>query len=254
VEEFAAHRLDRRSLLRSAAIAASIPLVAGCGAAAAVLKNPATQTWLATLAATLGANIVTDLAKEGPDEATKAWLTGFWELYAHWFPDRGDNGCAYTSECYRADATPAFLLIALVAAATPDAAACENAQSDPLNDPCGVVINEGKDGILLPAWAWQTLVTFANDQTGSKRDAELEQTKALLSVTLAPTSSKVQSDQSWARAVEYVSYMTHVGPVDLAKVERPDHSFTGMIKVSGFPDKVGAATVWEYALPTTNAN
>lgn len=245
-------QLRRRVVLQAAAAAGLAPLASGCQAAGAALSNPAVQSWLVGLASTLGATIITDLAKQGADKTIKDWSTGFWEAYHRLMPDRTQPGqeCAYATG-YRSEGTPAFLLIALVAAATSSRSECQASKSDPLNDPCAVIINKGKDSFLLPAWAWQTLVTFAQDQTSSKRDADLQQMKALLSVALGPTSSKVESNRSWANAVAYVSYMTHLGPVDLAKVEKPDHSFTGLIKVSGFPDKQGFATVWEYKLPTS---
>lgn len=242
---------SRRSALQATAAAICIaPLTTGCQAAGSALSNPAVQSWLVGLASTLGATVITDLFKEGPDKTLKEWSTGFWEVYDRLMPDRTESRCVYTKG-YRSEGVPAFLLVALVAAATSGVSDCERQPSDPMNDPCAVVINKGKDCFLLPAWAWQTLVTFGEDQVSGKHDAELQQMKALLAVALAPTSSKVESRQSWAKAVAYVSYMTHLGPVDLAKVEKPDHSFSGMIKVSGFPDKQGFATVWEYKLPTS---
>jgi len=38
--------------------------------------------------------------------------------------------------------------------------------------------------------------------------------------------------------------------VDIAKIEKPNNSFIGVIKVSGFPDETRKGTVWEFPLPT----
>lgn len=242
--------ISRRTLLGATLGLAALPIVSGCQAIASVASNPAVRGWLGELSATVGANIVTDLSKEGMDETARAWSNGVGKLYAKWFPDRysSDTACIFT-RAYRSDTSPVFLLVATVASA----AECGTAPDDPLNDGCGVVINKGKDGLHLPSWSWQTLVMFAREMTRDKRNADLEQMKKLLSVALAPTSSKVKRDTSWASAVAYVSYMTHLGPVDIAKVENPDHTFRGLVKVSGFPDDVGSPTVWDFPLPTAAA-
>lgn len=226
------------------------PGLSGCQVLAPIVRNPAVSGWLGQLSATVGANIVTDLSKGGVDETAKAWSTGVRKLYQQWFPKRAADqaGCIVT-KAYRSGASPAFLLVATLAAA----GECRKLSADPLKDGCGVVINKGKDGFHLPSWAWQTLVMFSEEMTRGKRDADLQQMKKLLSVALAPTSSKTKRDKSWASALAYVSYMTHLGPVDIAKVENPDHGHRGLVKVSGFPDKVGAATVWEYPIPTEAA-
>lgn len=226
-----------------------LPTASGCQAITTAVANPAVQGWLVTLAATLSANIITDFSKQGDDATVKEWSTGFWSLYRKWFPERGKNGCV-GSLGRRSDGSPAFMLVRTVTQETPTTEACRQAEGDPLHDGCGMVINKGEDGVHLPAWAWHTIAMFCSDVTRGKRGADLERTKRLLSVALGPTSSQTAGDISWAKAVAYISYMTHLGPVDVAKVEQPDHSFRGMIKVSGFPDQTRQGTVWEFPLPT----
>lgn len=243
--------VSRRTLLAGVPATILLPGVAGCQAvpAAAVALNPAAPGWLAMVAAALAATIVTDLSKEGLDATAEEWLTGYRELQSKWFED-GQRFCAEHSTAQRSE-SPSFLLLALGAAAIGADDICPD--MDPLTDRCVVLINKGADGLLLPSWAWQTLVMFSDDMITDLEDAELERMKALLSVALAPTSSQVEANQSWAEAVSYVSYMTHVGPVDIAKVERTDHTFAGLIKIAGFPDAVGEGSVWEFTLPTVVA-
>lgn len=244
--------VTRRSLLCGAFAFASAPGLTACQAAPALL-NPAVSTWFATLTATVGANLVTDISKDGVEPALAEWSTGFTGFTRRWFPS-SESTCGWLSSAYRNEAaSPPFLLVALSAQAMAGGVSCEDARADPLNDLCGVVINKGSDGLLIPAWAWQTLVMFASDMTVDLKNAELERIKTLLQVALAPTSSHSESNASWAGAVEYLSYTSLVGPVDLAKVEKPDHRFYGVIKASGFPDALGVATVSEYLLPTTAA-
>lgn len=223
-----------------------LPAVSGCQAIARVAAaNPAVNGWLVALAANLGANIITDFSTSGVDSTVKEWSTGFWSLYHKWFPERGQNGCRQ-SVGRRSDGSPAFMLVATISSTEE----CLQATPDPLHDGCGIAINKGEDGIYLPAWAWHTIAMFCSDATRGEWGAGLERTRKLLSVALGPTSSHTAGDTSWANAVAYVSYMTHLGPVDVAKVEQPDHSFRGMIKVSGFPDQTRKGTVWEFPLPT----
>ena len=243
-------KINRRSLLLAAGIASVLPVTTGCQAVAVAAANPAVQGWLVALGANLGATIVTDLSKKGPDKTFSEWTTGFWSLYQKWFPDRGQNGCAGTRQAYLATGTPTFILVRTVAQQTSNLETCRNAPYDPLNDGCAVVINKGMDGFHLPAWAWHTLAMFCSDMVKDKSGADLERIKALLRVSLAPISSQVARSTSWAQAVAYISYVTHVGPVDIAKIEKSDHSFNGMIKVGGFPDESRRGTVWEFVLPT----
>lgn len=248
MRHFGSMSTSRRTLLLGVG-AAALPVVPGCQMLGAAAANPAVQAWLVTLSATLGANIVTDFSKKGADATAQEWGTGFWSLYRQWFPERGENGCAVTPG-RRSEGNPAFMLVRTVAQETPTREACQQAENDPLNDGCGIVINKGADGLHLSAWAWHTISMFCTDVTRGQGGAGLERTKKLLAVALGPTSSHTDVATSWANAVAYVSYMTHLGPVDVAKVEQPDHSFHGMIKVSGFPDENRRGTVWEFPLPT----
>jgi len=242
------HKTSRRALLLGSAGAACVPLLGGCQAIGVALANPAVQGWLSALSANLGAQVLTDFSTKGIDATVNEWSTGFWELYHLWFPEAGDNGCV-SAYAYRSEANPTFLLAATYSQSLAGTR-CNEAEGDPLNDGCGVVIDTGQDGFHMPSWAWQTLAMFCSESLRWKTGKDLNRQKALLRVALAPVSSHADSQVSWTGAVAYLSYQTHMGPVDIAKIEKPDHSFKGMIKVSGFPDKVDEGTVWEYSLPT----
>ncbi len=212
------------------------------------LANPAVQGWLSALSANLGAEILTDFSTKGIDATVKEWSTGLWDLYNFWFPDAGDNGCV-GGYAYRAESGPAFMLASTFSQSLAGTS-CQEASADPLNDGCGVVIDKGQDGFHMSSWAWQTLAMFCSESLRWKTGKDLNRQKALLRVALSPVSSRSDSHVSWAGAVAYVSYQTHMGPVDIAKIESPDHSFKGMIKVSGFPDDGNEGTIWDFSLPT----
>ncbi len=240
--------VSRRTLALAAGAVALTPLSSGCQAAPAIVRavfNPAVNNWLYQFGIALAATATVELGKD-PE-----WRKAFWTLYEQWFPEREDNGCVTSVTQMSEGPGPLFLLVATRASTEP--CKSESNRADPLNDGCGVVINKGEDGFHLPSWAWQSLAMFAHEITTDLSGADLERAKTLLQVSLAPTSSDTGRDQSWAKAVEFISYQTHMGPVDIARVENEDHTFSGLVKVSGFPDATGQATVWTYPIPTTLA-
>lgn len=192
------------------------------------------------------------MSKQGVDAAVDEWSTGFWSLYEKWFPDRqGELACAALPSARLSNGEPPFICVKTPGDFT---GACETAPSDPMSDGMAMVVNKGVDGVHLPAWAWQTMAMFCEGITRGKSREDRARLIALLTLSLAPVSSETHQDTSWAHAVAYVPYMSHLGPVDIAKVENPNHSFDGLIKVSGFPDKDNLPTVWDYKLPTRAAN
>ena len=121
----------------------------------------------------------------------------------------------------------------------------------PLNQSCAVFFDTANDAILLPGWAWQTLLMFVEQQKIDKEGAILKQTEQLLRLSLCPTSSHTEEYETWANAVSTVSWQTGLGPVDIGRIEKDDHTYKGVIKVSGFPDEEGSPIVFEEDIPTS---
>lgn len=253
------HLVSRRTVLGGSVALTAAAALPGCalgGRVAAVAFNPAVQSWFRDLSVVLGAEAVLRLAEHDVNETVAQWRAGMWDLYHTWFPDVQDNACVAGRTWLAEDGAPQFQLVQIPASIPIAGDACTSGESlyDPLTDICGVVIDKGSDGFYLPAWSWQSLAMFAHEQLDGLEGADLHQKAALLKVSLAPRSSQTETNQSWAKAVSYVSYETHLGPVDIAKVENPDHTYKGLLKISGFPDQVGASTVWEFDLPTRAAD
>lgn len=121
----------------------------------------------------------------------------------------------------------------------------------PLNQSCAVFFDTANDAILLPGWAWQTLLMFVEHQKTDKEGAVLKQTEQLLRVSLCPTSSHVEEHETLANVASIVSWQTRLGPVDIGRIEKSDHTYKGIIKVSGFPDENGSPMVFEEDIPTS---
>lgn len=234
--------ISRRALLASGV---SAPLLGGgCGAAAPAvgpaLSNPATQTFLVSVATSLGASAIEDVLKEGAKGLEK-WYGPTQEWITKWNRKKKSY---YYHEVFKSEASPAFLLVRTSL----------DANGNPLKDEVGVILNYGAEAVRLPAWAWQTLIMFSEAFLQGRDGANEAQARALMVAALAPTTSKVAKHATPAGAIATVSYQTKLGPVDLAKVEESDHSYSGVIKVSGIPDEALESIVSHYPLPTRVAD
>ncbi len=124
--------------------------------------------------------------------------------------------------------------------------------SNPMEAQVVALLRQGK-GILLEAWAWQTLTMFAEKFLSGRGGADLEEAKQLLGYALTPAkprSKKFQTDGKLAAGVTY--YAANGSYVEIVKIEESDHSFTGRIKVSGIPDASGVARIETFKLPAEN--
>lgn len=241
--------LGRRYVLAGLTAAAAVSVLPSCQVLGKAAANPAVRSWLRDFSVALGAGTLVNLT-EKISNAINEWGVGFQKLYKEWFP-KADGACSLPRETYLSSASPEFLTVPVshgvikgyIAAGT-----C--ASPDYLNDGCALVINKGEDGIYLPGWAWQTLLLFCGEMTKGLSGKDLNQKRALLRVALAPVSSKVKEETTWSNAISALSYKTHMGPVDIAKIEQPDHTYKGFLKVGGFPDEKDEGSVWEFSLPT----
>lgn len=126
--------LSRRSLLASTGVLAISPALAGCqsaapaavSSAARFVVNPAVAEWFSTLTATVGANFLTDLSKQGVQQTLDEWSPGLWSLIKLWFPDAKEKACV-TGFSGDVDGRPGFIM-----ARVSDQGTCEGL--DPLTD------------------------------------------------------------------------------------------------------------------------
>ncbi|MGJ7442937.1 hypothetical protein [Aquipuribacter sp. MA13-6] len=243
-EEVLRASLSRRTVLLGVPALGFVgAITAGCGGpVVAAASNPAVQTWFLSLSAGLGANITTDVVKYGPDRAIEDWTT----VFGGWLEKWGALGYYGTKGRAKDGDVSPVLLVRLTAVAEEG--------TDPLSDQVGVIINHGANGVLLDTWAWQTLAMFSEAFLEDRVDAELAEAKALLAVSLMPSGERAVEVTSPGNLVAAVTYVTAVGGyVELARVEEPDHTHTGRIKISGIPDQSGQARVQEFVLPVAAA-
>lgn len=249
--------VSRRALL--AAVGAST--VAGSSSCAAIrnfagksLSNPAVRDFIAQVAAKIGAEIVMDVGEKF-EGVLADWRDGISSKWNEWSNEGKIGDCRYHEVRVDNSNTPTIVVVGFLSHDRAPTEACKESsiETDPMNDYCAVFFDTANDAILLPAWAWQTLLMFADEQCSDKEGADLERIKQFLKISLSPISSHTEEHETWANAVATVSWQTSYGPVDIGRIEKDDHGYEGTIKVSGFPDGSKKPTVFKGDLPTKPA-
>ena len=183
------------------------------------------------------------------------WGDGISLKWNEWANGEEISHCGYSEVWVDNSATPTIVVMGFSSYIDASVEACKasSIKADPLNDYCAVFFDTANDAILLPSWAWQTLLMFADEQRSDKEGADLERIKQFLKISLSPISSHTEEHETWANAVATVSWQTNYGPVDIGRIEKDDHNYEGIIKVSGFPDGSKKPTVFKSDLPTEPA-
>ena len=230
--------ITRRSFVGGAtalAIASTTVSVGGCVAAAPVAA-PTVGAWLSELATALSVAVAIDVLKYGAKIGVKEWKE---TLYDRLGP--GEGWYKVNGYC-RTEVAPALLVAT---------AATEERLDDPKTTDVVVVLKKGREGVRLPSWAWFALSTFGNKYL-DEGDKDLRHERvALLGYALAPAGVREKRVTLPGKLIAGVNYATAAGGyVELGKLENEDHSYTGAIKISGMPDKTGAARVEHFALPS----
>jgi lipoprotein len=249
--------VSRRALLATVGVSA----VAGGSSCAAIrnfagksLSNPAVRDFITQVAATLGAEIVMTVGEKF-EGVLADWSDGILSKWNEWSNEGEIADCRYGKVRIDNSATPTIVVVGFFSYVDASTEACKasSIKADPMNDYCAVFFDTANDAILLPAWAWQTLLMFADEQCSDKEGADLERIKQFLKISLSPISSHTEEHETWANAVATVSWQTSYGPVDIGRIEKDDHGYEGIIKVSGFPDGSKKPTVFKGDLPTEPA-
>lgn len=239
--------IARRSLFA----AVGVTIAAGSSSCSTASMNPLVKDFLVQVASTIGAEVVLGVGEkfEGP---FKDWASGISSKWNEWHGGEEIGECRAHEVVVDNAGRPTIIVVDFYPAYVSDDA-CKG-YSDPaypLNQSCAVFFDTANDAVLLPGWAWQTLLMFVEQQKKDKEGAILKQTEQLLRLSLCPTSSRTEEHETWANAVSTVSWQTGVGPVDIGRIEKDDHTYKGVIKVSGFPDENGSPTVFEEDIPAS---
>jgi hypothetical protein len=229
--------VNRRRFIRMAGAAGLALAAAGsitsCEAAA---FNPAAADWLSQLALAVGAAEVEKVIEGGLDDAWRAWQDGVKEAatsqpspYIH---------CCSTGWVHP---VPPVVMVGL----------SKSMQVDPTTDHLIACVHKGRSAIVFKPWAWQTLSMLAHSLTSGKTGNDLTQARALCALTVVPAGVRHQSGQSPAGIVDWLTYQSRNGYVEIARSPGPGDSWNGSITVSAISDAYGNPLTQVFSLPTS---
>jgi lipoprotein len=230
--------ISRRYLFAVTAVAATG--TSSCG----IFKNPRVQKFIKNaieeIAATVGADFVLDLGEYVKDHLGE-WKSYIESKVNEWVGEDAISDCD-PSKMWTDDPDNPTIIVKEVYGPS---SSCE-ANSD--DSYCAIFFSGASDAILLPTWSLITLHDFVIEQCEDEEGADLNRIKQLLKKTLCPTSSHTEQYETPGNTVETVSWRTQDGQVEMAKIEKDDHTYEGMIKVDGYPDESNSWTVRRYSI------
>ncbi len=244
------HPVARRTALAGAS-AFGFTTITGCGPfAAGSVASPAVSNFLYELGVSIAATATVDLSKEMAKE-TKLWRSVQGQISELF----GGDSWSYFHGSYRGEGDD-FLCAGFTSDDFAKLSEEEQEREIWRWARVAVILNPEADSSCfeLPQWAWQGLLMFGSWFIDSKDADDRPQARALLQYALAPGKVRAASSQSPAGLVAWTGYQSKTGGyVDIAKLEREDHSFSVWVKVAGIPDTTGSAIVKEFELPTVSA-
>lgn len=121
---------------------------------------------------------------------------------------------------------------------------------DPTTDLLVAFVNTGYQYVVLKPWAWQTLLMFVHNLTSNQSGAGLDIAKAGCALSLLPSGVRPVSGQSPEGTVDWVTYKSRNGTVEISRVQGSNTSTTGVITASAIQDGNGQPLVMSFGLPT----
>jgi hypothetical protein len=229
--------VNRRRFIRTAGAACLALATAGSiTSCAAEAFNPAVADWLSQLALAVGAAEVEKVIEGGLDDAWHAWQDGVKQAatsqpspYVH---------CCSTGWVHP---VPPVVMVGL----------SKSTQVDPMTDHLIACVHKGRRAIVFEPWAWQTLSMFAHSLTSGKTGNDLTQAQTLCALTVVPAGVRDQSGQSPAGIVDWLTYQSRNGYVEIARSPGSGDSWNGSITVSAIPDAYGNYLTQVFSLPTS---
>lgn len=225
--------ISRRYLFAVAAVAATG--TSSC----AIFKNPRVQKFIKNvveeIAASVGADFILDFGKYVEDHLSE-WKSYIESKVTEWVGEDAISDCDPSKMWTDDPDNPTIIVKEFYGPSS----SCET-DSDSC---CAIFFSGASDAILLPTWALVTLYNFVIEQCKDKEGADLNRIKQLLKETLRPTSSHVEQHETPSNTVDTLYWETRYGQVEMAKIEKDDHTYEGMVKVDGYPDGSNPSTVY----------
>jgi hypothetical protein len=120
---------------------------------------------------------------------------------------------------------------------------------DPAADLLVAFVNTGRQYVVLKPWAWQTLLMFVHSLTSGQSGAGLDIAKAGCALSLMPSGVRPVSGHSPEGTVDWVSYKSRNGVVEISRVQGTNSSVTGVITATAISDADGQPLRMSFGLP-----
>jgi hypothetical protein len=239
--------MDRRDFVR---VAASTTVVLGLGAslsacaaeAAAVVFNPAVDSWLSDLAGAIAAAELTNFLNNGVKKVP--------ELWRDWFDgviDAADKYSLIWGDCY-GHSIPPVILAQVTKAEEP-----KNYGGDPMVDGLLACVNNGRDAIYFEPWAWQALSMYVHSMTNGLSGQNLANAQRVCVTGLIPCGTRPDEGRSPENVVAWMTYETRSGPVEIGKLLGSDGKYIATVKATGIWDADQQPLVQQFSLPAQSA-
>lgn len=243
--------MERRNFLRLttgtiAALGAGVAL-SGCNiaedAAAGAVFNPATETWLSDLAKQIGANVLTSYLQDGINRAV-----GYFRSWFDGVTSQVDNNYeTFWEDCYGHEIPP-VMLVQVSKYKYPNPS-----NGDPLRDGMLACVNGGDSAVYFKPWAWQALSMYVHQMTTGLSGQNLANAQRVCVMGLAPSGTRPVTGGSPDNFVEWMTYDTRSGPVEIGKLEGTNGQYLATVKASGIWNANQQPLVQYFTLPTTVA-
>jgi len=214
----------------------------GAGAAADVAFNPATETWLSDLAEQIGATVLADYLEDGINRAI-----GY---FRNWFDGVSNQAGSYESfweDCYGHEIPP----VVLVQVSKYDYPKISN--GNPLRDGMLACVDGGSSAVYFEPWAWQALAMYAHQMTAGLTGQNLANAQRVCVMGLVPSGTRPTTGGSPDNFVEWMTYDTRSGPVEMGKLEGTNGQYLATVRATGIWDDQQQPLVQHFTLPTTVA-
>lgn len=240
--------ISRRQLIRYAGnggavvSGAALPGVTGCAAAAAAGFNPAIDTWLAGIASSIAATLITDGVQKGLSGAFKSSTTPV-QNQVNSATSRSTGYSAVYDDTW-AHPGPPVVLVGIVK---------KVGIGDPMTDRLVACVDGGKQVVEFETWAWQGLYLYIDSLTYGKQGADLTRMQELCILSLIPSGVKPNAGRSPQGTVGWMTYRTRNGTVEIAYVKESDGTRSAFVTAEGIPNELGKPTETKFSLPSAAA-
>ncbi len=126
-------------------------------------------------------------------------------------------------------------------------------QGDPSSDLLLAYVTTGKQHVVLEPWAWQTLLSFVNSLTSGQSGPNLDIASAGCALSLLPSAIRPKTGASPEGTVDWVTYDSKNGWIEIARVQSSNTSATGVLTSSSILDSsTGQPLSLSFPLPATS--